>query len=94
MPAQAHDESEYRTRRQRIDPMLEAQGWQGVPFDPARPLGQYAHHALTEFPTDNGPADYALIAASQLLGIVEAKNRVFGGELEQMVEALNEAMAA
>ncbi len=38
MPALAHDESEYRTRRQRIDPMLEAQGWHVVPFDPARLL--------------------------------------------------------
>jgi type I restriction enzyme R subunit len=78
MPALTPEESEYRTRRQRIDPMLEAQGWHVVPFDPARPLGQYAHHALTEFPTDNGPADYALVTAGQLLGIVEAKRLTLG----------------
>src|SRR6266536_419660 len=78
MPALAHEESEYRTRRQRIDPMLEAQSCDVVAFDPAQPLSNYAHHALTEFPTDNGPADYALVAAGQLLGIVEAKKLTLG----------------
>ncbi len=78
MTTASHEESEYRTRQKRINPMLQAQGWDIVPFDQARPLGCYGHHALTEFPTDNGPADYALVAAGQLLGIVEAKKLALG----------------
>ncbi|MCI0459126.1 MAG: DEAD/DEAH box helicase family protein [Gemmataceae bacterium] len=74
----AHEESEYRTRRQRIDPMLRAQGWIITPFDPARPLRDYSRHALTEFPTANGPADYALAVSGRLLGIVEAKKLTLG----------------
>src|SRR5438552_51550 len=78
MPALTTEESEYRTRQKRINPMLQAQGWDVVPFDAARPVSDYAHHALTEFPTDHGPADYALVAAGQLLGIVEAKKLTLG----------------
>ena len=48
MPS-AHDEPEYQTRRQRIDPLLEAQGWTIVLFDPARPLSAYTRHAVTEY---------------------------------------------
>jgi type I restriction enzyme R subunit len=73
-----HDESEYRTRRKRIDPFLESQGWKVVPFDPALPLANYANHAITEYPTDNGPADYALACTDRLLGIVEAKKLSLG----------------
>jgi type I restriction enzyme R subunit len=78
MPALTPEESEYRTRQKRINPMLQAQGWEVVPIDRARPLSYYAHHALTEFPTEHGPADYALVAAGQLLGIVEAKKVTLG----------------
>ena len=31
------------------------------------------HHAVTEYPTSNGPADYALFVNGRLLGIIEAK---------------------
>ena len=44
-------------------------------FDPAL---AYDHHAVTEYPTDNGPADYALFVAGRLLGIVEAKKLTLG----------------
>jgi type I restriction enzyme R subunit len=71
-------ESEYLTRRKRIDPMLEAQGWTIAPFDPSLPASLYTHHAVTEYPTDNGPADYALFVGGQLLGIVEAKKVSLG----------------
>jgi hypothetical protein len=49
-PSPAHDESEYRTRRTRIDPRLSDQGWEVVPFDSRLPLSHYARHALTEYP--------------------------------------------
>ena len=38
-------ESERRTRSARIDPKLRAWGWDIVPFDPARPISKYKHHA-------------------------------------------------
>jgi type I restriction enzyme R subunit len=78
MPAGARDESEARTRRSRVDPMLKQQGWSIVPFDPTRPTRHYSHHAVTEFPTDNGPADHALFVEGQPLGIVEAKRLSLG----------------
>jgi type I site-specific restriction endonuclease len=74
----AHDEPEYRTRRQRIDPLLRSQGWIITPFSVDRVLAEYDHYALTEYPTDNGPADYALVVAGQLLGVVEAKKVSLG----------------
>ena len=77
MPHSAH-ESEWRTRKQRIDPRLRALGWDIVPFDERRSLTAYAHHAIEEFPTDKGPADYALVVDGQLLGIVEAKKLTLG----------------
>ena len=73
MARSAHGESESETRRTRIDPKLIEQGWEVVPYDPNRPLIAYTNHAVTEFPTDDGPADYALFVAGRLLGIVEGK---------------------
>ncbi len=71
-------ENERRTRKTRIDPKLKAWGWQVVPFDPERPLSQFHRHALQEYPTANGPADYALVVDGQLLGVVEAKKVTLG----------------
>jgi type I restriction enzyme, R subunit len=72
------NESEYRTRRQRIDPLLRAQGWIIAPYDPAAPPTRLTHHALTEYDTVNGPADYALCVAGDPLGIIEAKKITLG----------------
>jgi type I restriction enzyme R subunit len=77
MPEPAH-EAEYQTRRQRIDPHLKNQGWTIVSFDESRPTSKYTHHAVTEYPTANGPADYALFIDGQPLGIVEAKKVSLG----------------
>jgi type I restriction enzyme R subunit len=78
MTVDPSSESERRTRRSRIDPRLRACGWEIVSFDPARPLSSYRHHAIEEFPTANGPADYALIVDGSLLGVVEAKKVTLG----------------
>lgn len=67
-----------RTRRARIDPRLRACGWQVVPFDTRRPLTAYNSHAIEEYPTANGPANYALVVDGQLLGVVEAKKVTLG----------------
>jgi type I site-specific restriction endonuclease len=67
-----HEDSEYVNRRKRIDPQVKSQGWQILAFDTTQPFAEYLHHAVTEFPTDNGPADYTLFVDERLLGIVEA----------------------
>ena len=33
----------------------------------------FTRHAVEEYPTANGPADYALFVEGRLLGILEAK---------------------
>jgi type I restriction enzyme R subunit len=71
-------ESEQQTRRKRIDPLLQQHGWTVEAFDPDRPLDRYEAHALAEFPTANGPADYALVVRGKVLGIVEAKKVSLG----------------
>jgi type I restriction enzyme R subunit len=52
--------SERATRKRLIDPKLKAAGWRIVPFDPIKSLGAFDGCAIEEFPTDHGPADYAL----------------------------------
>jgi len=66
--------SESATRKRLIDPTLNRAGWSLVPFDISKPLGSYNRCAIEEYPTDNGPADYALCIDGQTPGIVEAKN--------------------
>ncbi|KKM05234.1 hypothetical protein LCGC14_1756180 [marine sediment metagenome] len=72
-------ESEWQTRKKRIDPKLEASGWHIRPAGDAQSLlpGRYA---LEEFPTGSGPADYVLTADGQFLGVVEAKRVTLGPE--------------
>jgi type I restriction enzyme R subunit len=71
-------ESERRTRKDRIDPKLKAWGWEILPFNPARSVSEYKRHAIEEYPTANGPADYALVVDGQLVGVVEAKRVTLG----------------
>lgn len=78
MTAEHSSESERRTRESRIDPRLKAWGWEIAPFDSGRPLAGYRRHAIEEYPTANGPADYALVVDGQLLGVVEAKKVTLG----------------
>lgn len=70
--------SEWLTRRKLIDPKLAAAGWTVGAFDPARSLASYDRCAIVEFPTENGPADYALCVGGKILGIVEAKKLSLG----------------
>jgi hypothetical protein len=74
----APSESEWTTRKKRIDPQLVTSGWMVEPFGLSSSPKSYTHHALTEFPTANGPADYALVAAGQIFGVIEAKKITLG----------------
>jgi len=68
--------SERTTRKQLIDAALLDAGW-----DPILPAGAARQHglvALEEYPTANGPADYALFYREQPLAIVEAKKLATG----------------
>jgi type I restriction enzyme R subunit len=72
------EESEWQTRQRLVDPRLEAAGWQVVRFDPSSPLSSVTRHAIKEYPTENGPADYALCSDGRILGIMEAKKLSVG----------------
>ncbi len=71
-------ESERRTRKERIDPKLILAGWTVVPYDEGRPLSSYQNCAIEEYPTEKGPADYALCVDGIILGVVEAKKVSLG----------------
>jgi type I restriction enzyme R subunit len=72
------EEPEWQTRQRLVDPRLETAGWQVVRFDPSRPLSSVTRHAIKEYPTENGPADYALCRDGRVFGVVEAKKLSLG----------------
>ena len=60
--------SEFLTRKELIDRRITDAGWRivrGKDFDADKPLTAYNRCAIEEYPTDNGPADYALIVNGQ-----------------------------
>ena len=67
--------SEWQTRKQRIDARLRAvqPPWQIIRYHDGLDLSGLTCHAVEEFPTANGPADYALFVRGVFLGIIEAK---------------------
>ena len=80
-------ESEARTRKERIDARLRSSvlGWTLIRSDEVRDCSSLTRHAVEEYPTETGPADYALFVDGKLLGIIEAKKVSLGAEnvLEQ-----------
>lgn len=70
--------SEWLTRKQIIDPKLKAAGWRITPFSPSKSLSAYNGCAIEEFPTEYGPADYALCINNHIVGVVEAKKLTLG----------------
>jgi type I restriction enzyme, R subunit len=70
------DELEWKTRRDRINTKLKAlsPAWKLVKHRPGLETSTTLdRHAVEEFPTAHGPADYALFVKGKLLGIIEAK---------------------
>lgn len=68
-------ESEWKTRKTRIDAQLKAlnPAWKIIPYKDSLDITSLNLHAVEEFPTENGPADYAFFVKGKLLGILEAK---------------------
>ncbi|MBD2122886.1 DEAD/DEAH box helicase family protein [Trichocoleus sp. FACHB-262] len=66
-------ELESKTRKKRVDKKLNATGWTVIPYSARLDTSRLTAHAVEEFPTDSGPADYALFVNGQLLGFLEAK---------------------
>jgi type I restriction enzyme R subunit len=71
-------QSEFVTRKQIVDRRLHDAGWKIARFDESKALGAYERCAIEEYPTENGPADYALCVGGKILGIVEAKKLTLG----------------
>jgi len=69
------NEGEWLTRKKRIDTKLRSlkPAWQIIPWRDGLDVFKLTCHAVTEFPTENGPADYALFVNGVLLAIIEAK---------------------
>lgn len=69
--------SEWLTRKRLIDGKLKASGWRVIPYSHTS-RENMDRCAVEEFPTENGPADYALCFGGQILGVVEAKKLTLG----------------
>jgi type I restriction enzyme, R subunit len=68
-------ESEAWTRKKRIDEKLKSSllNWTVIHSDKIDDYASLSGHAVEEYPTETGPADYALFVEGKLLGIIEAK---------------------
>jgi type I restriction enzyme R subunit len=68
-------EMEWQTRKSRIDARLKASNppWRLVRYREDLDTTVLDGVAVEEFPTENGPADYALFVGGRWLGIIEAK---------------------
>ncbi len=68
-------ELEWQTRKKRIDSKLTALDppWTIVKYKEGMDISVLGRHAVEEFPTASGPADYALVVGGRLVGFIEAK---------------------
>jgi len=66
-------EPEIVTRKKRIDIRLKSLGWIIKPYQAGLDISILTNHAVEEYPTESGPADYALFVEGNLLGVIEAK---------------------
>lgn len=69
------DELEWKTRKERIDSKLTSLNppWSIIHNSKVKDYNSLSRQAVEEYPTTNGPADYALFVNGKLLGILEAK---------------------
>jgi type I restriction enzyme R subunit len=75
MSKNSTSEAEWFTRKNRIDSKLKSLNpcWTIVKYNSFLDINSLTHHAVEEYPTNNGPADYALFVNGKLLAIIEAK---------------------
>jgi type I restriction enzyme R subunit len=68
-------EPEWLTRKKRIDIRLRSMTppWKIIRYHDGLDLSALHYVAFEEFPTENGPADYALFVNGIFIGIIEAK---------------------
>lgn len=66
-------ELEWKTRKERIDTKLVSLGWNIINYKSVVDKSSLSNHAVYEYETATGPADYALFVNGQLLGFMEAK---------------------
>lgn len=71
-------ELEQQTREKRVEGKLKDWGWDVIRYDSKTPQSIYTHHAVKEYPTESGPADYALFYGGQIVGVIEAKRLSLG----------------
>ena len=87
LPQPNRQELEWQTRRERINTKLTSlpQPWKIIRFHVGLVTSSLNSVAVEEYPTENGPADYALFVRGKLLGIIEAKRVGVGAQnvLEQ-----------
>jgi type I restriction enzyme R subunit len=69
------EELEWKTRKERVDRKLKAlhPPWKIVKYQSNLVTSSLDCHAVEEYPTESGPADYALFVKGKFLGIIEAK---------------------
>ncbi len=86
----ASNEAEWKTRKKRIDPKLDAAGWR-LRKGKATPAACRSE----EHETTNGPADYALWLDGNVAGVIEAKKVTVGPQnvLTQAARYAREASA-
>jgi len=71
-------DSEYLTRKQKIDRLLRQSGWTIVQYKKEMDLKDYSDVAVKEFPTKSGPSDYVLFDNGFPIAIIEAKKGALG----------------
>ncbi len=69
------EELEWKTRKDRVDKRLKSlnPSWSIIKYQSGLDTSTLQCHAVEEYPTANGPADYALFVKGKLLGVIEAK---------------------
>src|ERR1043166_8277812 len=70
-----NEELEWKTRKKRVDPKLDAAGWKRPRSGASRDGKPFRSE---EEETDTGPADYALWLDDHVVGVVEAKKQTLG----------------
>jgi type I restriction enzyme R subunit len=68
-------ELEWKTRKNRINAKLESPSypWSIIKYHDGLDTSALQRHAVEGYPTESGPADYALFVKGKILGIIEAK---------------------